>query len=173
MPLPPDNGLSSTDLHHLLDRPDEQRLREYKYRFGQALVFGLPVLGLHEWGRSLGGPDADRWVGLLQALLTGWIVYVGAAGMLFEGVVRLGLAYSHRTRHRLGNIGDLIVSSVAIGVYLWSAAGVVRMTLAPAGAPWLRFHWAVLLLAGWTGLQAVRLKNRRRAARDGSPDSVE
>ena len=63
----------------LLARDDDQRLREYKYRFSQAAVFGLPVLALQGWGRSLGGPESERWVGVLQALLAGWVVYVGAA----------------------------------------------------------------------------------------------
>src|SRR5687768_11480461 len=76
--------------HEALDRPPHQRLLEHRYRFGQAMVFGLPVWGLQLYGRSLGGPEADRWVAVLQALLAGWVVYVAAAGMMFEGIVQVG-----------------------------------------------------------------------------------
>src|SRR5687767_3056847 len=72
-------------LQSLLDRPVSERLRESKYRFAQSVVFGLPVLALQWFGYRLGGTEADRWIGLLQLLLAGWIMYVGAAGLLFEG----------------------------------------------------------------------------------------
>src|SRR5439155_14755490 len=71
----------------LLARPDEQRFREYKYRCAQAIIFGIPVIALQLFGRSLGGPEAPRWIAILQALLSGWVVYVAAAGMIFEGLI--------------------------------------------------------------------------------------
>ena len=64
-------------------------MREFQYRFAQATVFGLPVIALQICGPSLGGADAPRWVAILQILLCGWIVYVGAAGILFEGAILL------------------------------------------------------------------------------------
>ena len=76
-------------LEQLLARPADQRLREYKYRCAQAIVFGLPVIGLQYLGPSIGGPEAPRWVAILQAALAGWVVYIGAAGMLFEGLLVL------------------------------------------------------------------------------------
>src|SRR4051812_19198715 len=69
-------------LHSVLDRPEAQRLQEFRYRFGQSVVFGLPVLALQWFGRSLGGAESDRWVALLQGLLAGWVVYVAATGVL-------------------------------------------------------------------------------------------
>src|SRR5688572_5630049 len=90
-PPPPeaDEGSRSDNLETMLSRPLDQRVREHKYRFAQAAVFGLPVLGLQYFGHKLGGPEAGKWVGLLQALLAGWVMYVGAAGMLFEGILLL------------------------------------------------------------------------------------
>src|SRR5271156_1761343 len=75
----------------LLDRPRADRAREFRYRLGQAVVFGLPVIALEQFGHHLGGPESDRWVGILEALLAGWVVYVGAAGLAFEGIVRLAV----------------------------------------------------------------------------------
>lgn len=116
-----------------LDRPGRQRALEYRYRFGQALVFGIPVWGLELFGHSLGGLESARWVGILQALLTGWIVYVGATGMLFEGLILV-------FRRRL--IPDLPVAVAAVGLFAWSVA---RLAVAPL------FHWCALLLAVWAG----------------------
>src|SRR5438874_11380501 len=95
MPIPPDNPDLKSEIPNfksqvsdLLDRPLAQRLREYKYRFSQSVVFGLPVIALQYWGRALGPADAERWVSLLQALLAAWVVYVNL-GMLAEGLMRL------------------------------------------------------------------------------------
>src|SRR5437867_3364487 len=79
----------TSDLQSVLSRPPQERQREHRYRFAQTLIFGLPVLALQWFGRRLGGEEQDRWIGLLQALLTGWIVYVGAAGLAFEGLLLL------------------------------------------------------------------------------------
>jgi hypothetical protein len=74
-----------------------------------------------------------RWVGILQGLLTGWVVYLGAAGMLFEGLVLL-------FRKRL--VPDLPVAVAAVGLFAWSVS---RLVAAPL------FHWCVLLVAVWAG----------------------
>ena len=76
------------ELAAILNRPASERLREYKYRFAQSTVFGLPVIALHYLGPTLGGPEAGRWSGLFQLLLTGWVMYVGVVGMLIEGILR-------------------------------------------------------------------------------------
>ena len=67
MPIPPDNPDLKSEIPNfksqvsdLLDRPPEQRLREYKYRFSQSIVFGLPVIALQLWGRALGTTDVLR-----------------------------------------------------------------------------------------------------------------
>ena len=74
--------------HELLNRPVAERLREYKYRFAQSTVFGLPVLALHFIGPQLGGSEAPRWIGLLEILLAGWVVYVGILAMIVEAIIR-------------------------------------------------------------------------------------
>jgi hypothetical protein len=141
-----------TRLQELLARPDDQRLREYKYRFSQAVVFGLPVLALEAWGRALGGPESDRWVGILQALLAGWVVYVGAAGMLFEGLITLP--------HRM--MPDLLPALLAVGAYGFSVLSVVHVMF--DGHLWYRlllFHVSVLIVAIWSGVQWYRWSRRR------------
>ena len=132
------------DLQSLLDRPQPHRTREYQYRFAQSVVFGLPVLALQLYGRSLGGPEAGRWVAILQALLAGWVVYVGAMGMLFEGLIWLA-------RRRV--TADLLPAAAAVLLYLLTLARLITAAFSgrPLPNPW--FHWAVLLLALWTGLR--------------------
>jgi hypothetical protein len=149
-----------SQIQNLLDRPAEQRIREYKYRFAQSTVFGLPVIGLQYFGLRLGGPEAAVWTGLFQAALAGWVLYIGAAGMLFEGLVRRRLS------------GDLFIAGAASVLYLFSAAGVVRLILlsdshaAPASATGRLFfvHAAVILLIVWCGLQWWRGSSRGTGA---------
>jgi hypothetical protein len=151
MPRPPQSPPPSPERHAndftaLLLRPADQRRREYQYRFGQSVVFGLPVLGLQWFGRSLGGPESDRWVAILQALLAGWVAYVAAAGMLFEGLVWL-------RRRRV--TADLFPSAVAAGFYLASLIRLIAYALRGAAGdfprPW--FHWVVGLLIAWTAVR--------------------
>ncbi len=135
---------ATTPLFVLLNRPDDQRLREYKYRFSQAAVFGLPVLALQAWGHALGGDEAERWVGVLQALLAGWVVYVGAAGMLFEGLIVLPRRV----------MADLITALAAVLAYVFSLVSVVHVLF--TGQLWYRpllFHVSVMVVAAWTGFQ--------------------
>jgi hypothetical protein len=139
-------------LDSLIDRPPDQRLREYKYRFAQTTIFGLPVLALQWIGPLLSRDDAARWVGLFQAILTGWIVYVAAAGMLFEGIVLL---------RRARITGGLIVGAIAVVMYLASAASVVRLLV--ARRLWfqpLLFHVVVIILAAWCALRWAMLSRR-------------
>src|SRR6185369_14510741 len=74
-------------LEKLLDRPLGERVREYRYRFAQSAVFGVPVVALAVWGKVLGPFDSQRWAGVMQALLAGWVLYVNL-GMLAEGIIR-------------------------------------------------------------------------------------
>lgn len=99
------------------------------------------------FGRSLGGPEADRWVAVLQALLATWVVYVGAAGMLFEGLLLL-------TRRHIA--ADLLPSLAALGLYLSAVVHTVQVLVKVAATPRAGspgFHWVVLLLVVWTGLR--------------------
>jgi hypothetical protein len=117
---------------------------EFRYRCAQTFVFGLPVLALEWLGPRLGGPESARWIGLLQSLLCGWIVYVAAAGMVFEGIVLL--------RQRISP--DLVVGVVAVLAYLWSVGAILPIffTGQPAYEPTL-FHLIVPLLLIWTGIR--------------------
>ncbi len=137
-------------LQELLNRPADQRLREYKYRFAQSVVFGIPVVALQWWGRVLGPVDADRWVSLLQVLMCGWVLYVNL-GMFVEGMLLI----------QSGLRADLVVAGIASGLYLYSLIsalhGIVR------GHLWYRpllFHVCVIMLAGWTGWRWWRMTRR-------------
>jgi cation transport ATPase len=137
-------------LDELLARPRDQRIREYKYRLAQTLVFGLPVIFLQYVGPSLGGVEAERWVAILQAVLTGWITYVGAAGMAFEGALLLW-----RRRPTL----ELLVAFAAVAMFLASLASLLVLLF--TGEPWFRpllFHGVVIVLAAWCGGRLVRLR---------------
>lgn len=140
-------------LNNLLSRPLEQRKREFQYRFAQSVVFGLPVIALQYVGPMLGGisEERERWIGILQLLLTGWIVYVAAAGMVFEGILLV------RQRFSL----DLVIGLIAIGVFLYSAASVGHVVV--DGTLWypVRFYLAVILLILWTGFRWWRLARGR------------
>ena len=150
----PPSDPSASRLISLLNRPDHERLREYKYRFSQAVVFGLPVIALELGGSRLGGPESERWVGILQALLAGWVVYAGAAGMLFEGLILL-------PRGRL--MPDLFAALLAIAAYLFSLVSVLHVLF--AAHLWYRpllFHVSVLIVAVWSGVQWFRWSRRLR-----------
>ena len=151
-------------LDALLDRPADQRRREYQYRFAQSVVFGLPVLALQWFGRSLGGAEAARWVAVLQAALAGWVVYVGAAGMLFESLLRLG---------RRQVAADLVPSAAAVALFAVGAWHAALLVADAAAHPAQTFHWSVLLLIGWTGMRwrlsarSVQPPSTRRSAGSG------
>jgi hypothetical protein len=136
----------------LLARPDEQRLREYKYRFGQSVVFGLPVIALQYFGRRLGPVDAERWVSLIQALLSGWIVYVNL-GMLFEGILLL--------RQRV--TADLLVAGLSLTIYIVSLISAAHAIVTSRLWYPLAFHVCVLILAVWTGVRWWQLARRARS----------
>lgn len=148
-PSSPENP-APLSVESLLARPFEQRRREYQYRFAQSAVFGLPVLALQYFGPSLGGAESERWIGVLQAILTGWVTYVGAAGMLSEGLVLLA------SRGKF--MFETVLSLVAVGLYLFSAISVLGVIL--HGAIFYRpllFHVVILLIATWTGFRWWRM----------------
>ncbi|HVT88354.1 MAG TPA: hypothetical protein VHD56_05845 [Tepidisphaeraceae bacterium] len=99
---------------------------------------------LLQWfGPSLGGQQVEqqRWIAILQAILAGWVTYVGATGMVVEGILRLP---------RIGF--DLLVGAVAASMYLYSAGSTLGVFF--IGRPFygpLMFHWTVLVLVLWCG----------------------
>jgi hypothetical protein len=135
-----------TRLDELLNRPADQRLREYKYRFAQSIVFGLPVIVLQYWGTSLGPVDHDRWVSLIQSLMCGWVLYVNA-GMLFEGIL------IPRLRLR----GDFLIAILASLLYVVSIVSALHGILTARLWYPLQYHWCVILLGVWSGFRWFRL----------------
>ena len=133
----------------ILNRPNSERLREYKYRFAQSTVFGLPVIALHFFGPLLGGEESGRWIGLFQMLLAGWVMYVGVMGMLVESLLRRCIT------------ADGLVALAAIFCYL-SAVGAL-FYLFTTSKP-LQFHgefyWAVIASILWSAVQWFRTSKR-------------
>lgn len=117
-------------------------------------MFGLPVIALEHFGLRLGGAGAEPavWVGLLQALLAGWVVYVAASGMLVECLLirRIKL--------------DGAVALAAMIAYLASLAGWARLLLLRSPSPPRTFWFdiAVIALIVWCGLRWGWLANRAR-----------
>ena len=140
---------STNRIDQLLSRPAHQRRIEYKYRCAQAIIFGIPVIALQYLGPALGGDEAPRWIAILQALLAGWAVYVGAAGMLFEGLLTI----------KRGLAPDLIIAILSIATYLYSLifTGSILLTGRLTYQP-LLFHVSVILIGAWTGIQWWRLR---------------
>jgi cation transport ATPase len=134
-----------------LNRPVAERLREHKYRFAQCMVFGLPVLALYSFGARLGGPEAARWIGLMQALLAGWCLYLAALPMLSESLMLMAM----------GKVKiELLIAVAAMILYVVGAIGWIFTLLGrPALMP-SAFAFAVLILILWSGMQWFRLARR-------------
>ena len=156
-----DEPPSPPSVEQVLARPPGERVREFKYRFAQSLVFGLPVLALHWLGPTLGGAEAPRWTGLFQTLLAGWVMYVAAAGMIFEGALLL-------VRRKVVT-PDAVVAAIAVTLY---GVGVVAwaMPLVPGAEARLPmpFHYSVILLIAWCGWRWASLSRRDHSGGGGS-----
>ena len=137
-------------LDELLNRPLDQRLREYKYRFAQSVVFGLPVLALQWWGSALGPADSQRWVSLLQSFLCGWVLYVNL-GMLFEGLL------VPRLRFR----GDFLVAVIATILYLISVISALHGIITTRLWYPLFYSPIIVILMVWSGWRWFRLARSR------------
>ena len=155
-----DEPPSLTSVEQVLARPPGERVREFKYRFAQSLVFGLPVLALHWLGPALGGAEAPRWTGLFQTLLAGWVMYVAAVGMIFEGALLL-------VRRKVVT-PDSVVAAIALAIY---GVGVVAwaMLLIPGVTSRLPmpFHYSVMLLTAWCGGRWTWLSRRDHSGSNG------
>jgi cation transport ATPase len=145
------------EFRRLLSRSSTERCREFRYRFAQCAIFGLPVLGLQWIGPLLSArPDeASRWVPLLQAILTGWICYIGALPMGVEALILIRRRWSI----------DGLVAAVALLSYLYSLTLLVTAFLHP-GAIYrtFLFHAVVSLLATWNGLRWAWIRREIVAA---------
>ena len=136
------------EIQAVLNRPPSERLREYKYRFAQSSVFGLPVVALHFAGPSLGGADAARWAGLLQVLLASWVMYVGLMAMGVEALMRRRVTV------------DSLAAVVGGGFYLFAMYDVVRIFVLGSSTDHGWFVATVALSAGWNGLMWSHAKRR-------------
>jgi hypothetical protein len=158
-PIPQTDKQSRLD--ELLARPLDQRLREYKYRFAQSVVFGLPVIALQWWGGALGPVDSPRWASLLQSLLCGWVVYVNL-GMLFEGLLAV----------RLRLRGDFIVAGLGVALYVYSLVSALHGIITSRLWYPVLFHLCIMLLATWSGWRWLRLRAAVNAASPAPPRSA-
>ena len=138
-------------IQSILNRPLSERIREHKYRFAQCLIFGIPVLALHYLGPKLGGSDAPRWTGLLQSLLAGWILYIGAIPLLAEGVLLMA--------HRQFKL-DILIALSAIVLYILGLTGWIMTLRGRAASFPSAFSCSVVVLVLWSGVQWLRLRNR-------------
>jgi hypothetical protein len=138
-----------TRLKELLARPAQERLREYKYRFGQSIVFGIPVIALQWWGDRLGPIDSQRWSSLLQALLCGWVVYVNL-GMLVEGLI------DRRLRLR----ADFDVAMLCVVLFVISLISAVYGIITSRLWYPTFFHVVIILLACWSMWRWISLSRR-------------
>jgi len=144
-------GATPPDIQTILNRPAAERLREHNYRFAQCLIFGIPVLALQYLGPKLGGSDAPRWTGLLQTLLAGWTVYIGAVPLLAEGFVLMA--------HRQFKI-DAVIAGCAALLYIVGVAGWI-MTLRGRAAFFAgAFGLSVVVVILWSGVQRLWLSSR-------------
>jgi cation transport ATPase len=138
-------------IQSILNRPISERLREHKFRFAQCMVFGLPVLALHFFGPKLGGPEAGRWIGLLQALLSGWCLYLAALPMLSESLMLLSL----------GKVKvELFISMVTMVLYLVGLVGWIFTLRGHEAVFPGAFAIAVVILIIWSGVQWLWLSNQ-------------
>ena len=109
------------------------------------------MIALQHVGLRLGGDEAAVWVGLMQMILAGWILYVSAAGMLIEALfLRKPTA-------------DALVAVLAMVTYAASALGWVRLLLQHSQhsrAFW--FDIAVIVLIIWCAARWAWLARRTR-----------
>jgi hypothetical protein len=105
-------------------------------------------------------------VTLFQALLAGWVVYVGTAGMLAEGAMLL-LSRRPRRRHLLA---DLYVALAALLLYLAGLPRLVGLLVGyrPAASWPAPFAASVLVLAVWCGFRWLTKKKLGRMIRPSS-----
>ena len=140
-------------IESILTRPISERIREHKYRFAQCIVFGLPVLALYFFGPKLGGPEAGRWIGLLQALLAGWCLYLAALPMASESAMLFVMG-----KFRF----ELLIASAAAILYIVGLVGWI-FTLRGRAAPMpVAFSIEIALLIAFSGLQWMRLSKTSR-----------
>ena len=138
-------------IQSILNRPISERIREHKYRFAQCMVFGLPVLALYFFGPKVGGPEAARWIGLLQALLAGWCLYLAALPLLTESAMLLAMG-----KFRF----ELLIAVAAMILYVVGLVGWIFTLRGRAALMPSAFSIEVALLIAFSGVQWLRFSNQ-------------
>lgn len=138
-------------IQSILDRPASERLREHKYRFAQCVIFGIPVVALYYFGPKLGGADSARWTGLLQSLLAGWTLYIGAVPLLTESLLLLA-------QHKLKF--DFLISLCAFILYILGLIGWIFSLRGNRAPVPVAFSLLIILLVLWSGVQWLRLSRQ-------------
>jgi cation transport ATPase len=132
----------SPSLSDLTNRSQTERLREFKYRFAQSAVFGLPVLALHFYGPFLGRAEAPRWIGFLEILLSGWVVWIGLFAMVVEALLIKIPTF------------DSIIASIGLVAFLFAAISFIRLLLSQSVSHlMIGFPVAVAISILWNGLR--------------------
>ena len=82
-------------------------------------------------------------------LLAGWVMYVGALGMLVDAMMRRRVT------------ADGAVAAIALCLYLVSAGAVIYFLITARPLEQQRwFAGAVILLCAWTGVQWFRYRGK-------------
>ena len=111
--------------HHDRAALQDHLCYEYKCRFATALVFGLPAIALHYWGRTLAGGTGDwrtmimPWT--IEFLLVGWLGLAAGWPILWQGALSL---------IHLRPTADLLTGALF-------TVGFARATYEVFGAPWI------------------------------------
>lgn len=114
------------------------------------------MLALHFFGPRLGGPESARWIGLMQALLAGWCLYLAALPMLSESLMLIAMG-----KLRI----ELAVSLAAMILYIIGVTGWI-FTLRGRAAPLpSAFSVVVVILILWSALHWFRLARETESQR--------
>lgn len=101
----------------------EQMIYEYRTRFAQSLVFGLPAIILHYMGPVLavgGGEAAGNMLypWMIEMVLVGWALWAGGLPILWQGVM---------SAIHLRATADLLTTVIVFAAFVPSLVGVVSV----------------------------------------------
>jgi hypothetical protein len=114
------------------------------------------VLALQLFGPSLGGPESSKWIGLFQALLAGWVMYIGALPILLEEAMDTMLRPRHQRSRSLSMLVVLLaLMFYVIGIATWVLILLRRSPIIPAP-----FAITVSIVILWCGWKSLRLSRR-------------